>query len=401
MKKALVVVLVLVLAVCSVFAGDFKFLFTELDQHPEILAGFLPTLTTIGVGYDGLDLIEGDLTQLQVTLGGGYTQRALFQDPATGEPLVDDQLLYDTIQMRWNLKFLQGFGDSWVPGKDLVTVYAGYEGRAEKGVNSMVLGEERRRGKSGKTAIPSLDSWFGTTLEGNLIYPDLADDYSAFMTNFYAGAKLNLMDDKMVSNEGATAEIKLQFAPGFIKDGASYYSVTLNGVAGTTLFEISSKKGRNLFSVVAIDRVNVNWTDGDQVPVYASMPVSLGRKVRGFNTNSFNTNFTVVNNLDIRLAGPEPVIDGIFPRLNLFFDMGWHAGNYFNTGHNGVDAASASAMAEKYGLERFLCSTGFQLEMCFFDFIDLGFQLAYLINGANPRNPDSSFITGATFFLDF
>lgn len=404
MKKALVVVLVLALAVCSVFAGDFKFLFTELDQHPEILAGFLPTLTTIGVGYNGLDLIEGNLTQVQVTLGGGYTQRALFQDPATGEPLIDNQMLYDTIQMRWNLKFLQGFGDSWVPEKDLVTAYVGYEGRVEKGVDSMVLGQKRLRGTSGATAIPSLDDWFasyGNTLEGNLIYPDLADDYSAFMTNFYVGAKLNLMDDKMVSNEGATAEIKLQFAPGFIKDGASYYSVTFNGVAGTTLFEIANKKGRNLFSIVAIDRVNVNWTDGDSVPVYASMPVSLGRKVRGFNTNSFNTNFTVVNNLDIRLAGPEPIMDGIFPRLNIFFDMGWHAGNYFNTGHNGISAKTSSAMAEKYGLERFLCSTGFQLEMCFFDFIDLGFQLAYLINGANPRNPGSSFITGATFFLDF
>ncbi len=411
MKKALVVVLVLALAVCSVFAGDFKFLFTELDQHPEILAGFLPTLTTIGVGYNGLDLIEGDLTQVQFTLGGGYTQRVLFQNPVNGEPLIYNQLLYDTIQMRWNLKFLQGFGESWVEGKDLVTVYAGYEGRVEKGVDSMVKGQERLRGYAddtkakGKTAIPTMDDWFNgfsaTAKETTTIYPDLAGDYTAFMTNFYVGAKLNLMDDKMVSNEGGHAEIKLQFAPGFIKDGASYYSITFNAVAGTTLLEVSDKKGRNLFSIVAIDRVNVNWTDGDQVPVYASMPVSLGRKVRGFNTNSFNTNFTVVNNFDIRLAGPEPLLDGIFPRLNLFFDMGWHAGNYFNTGHNGVAAASAAAMAEEYGLERFLCSTGFQFEMCFFDFIDLGFQLSYLINGDNPRNPTQQFITGATFFLDF
>ncbi len=50
MKKAFTVLIVLILAVCSVFAGDFKFLFTELDQHPEILAGFLPTLTAVGVG---------------------------------------------------------------------------------------------------------------------------------------------------------------------------------------------------------------------------------------------------------------------------------------------------------------------------------------------------------------
>ena len=131
MKKALTIVLVLALAVCSVFAGDFKFLFTELDQHPEILAGFLPTLTAIGVGYNGLDLIDGNLTQLQFTIGGGYTQRVLFQDPLTGEPLIANQLLYDDIQLRWNLKFLQGFGQSPVEGLDLVTAYVGYEGRYE------------------------------------------------------------------------------------------------------------------------------------------------------------------------------------------------------------------------------------------------------------------------------
>lgn len=413
MKKALTVVLILALALCSVFAGDFKFLFTELDQHPEILAGFLPTLTAIGAGYEGLSLIEGDLTQFQATIGGGYTQRVLFQNPVTGEPLISDQMLYDQIQVRWNLKFLQGFGDSWVEGKDLVTAYVGYEGRYEKAVDSMKVHEARYRGyadpvtrEEGRTPIPSLDEWFNThyddgsgngTLKGNKIYPDLADDYTAFMTNFYLGARLNLMDDKMVSNEGGLAEIKLQFAPSFLNNKASYYSVTFNAVAGTTLFEMSNKKGLNLFSVVLIDRVNVNWTDGSQVPVYASMPVSLGRKVRGFNTNSYNTNFSVVNNLDIRLAGPEFLLDGVFPRLNLFFDVGWHAGNYFNTGHNGVPAVEAGAM----DLKRFLCSTGFQLEMCIYDFIDLGFQLSYLISGDNMKTPGEKFITGATFFLDF
>ena len=95
MKKALTVVLILALAICSVFAGDFKFLFTELDQHTEILAGFLPTLTAIGAGYEGLSLIEGDLTQFQATIGGGYTQRVLYQNPVTGEPLISDQMLFD------------------------------------------------------------------------------------------------------------------------------------------------------------------------------------------------------------------------------------------------------------------------------------------------------------------
>ena len=402
MKKALTVLIVVLLAICSVFAGDFKFLFTELDQHPEILAGFLPTLTTIGASYEGLSLIDGDLTQIQATIGGGYTQRVLFQDPVTGAPLISNQMIFDQIQLRWNLKFLQGFGSSWVEGLDLVTAYVGYEGRYETAVDSMVLGQNRLRGyldpatkETGATEVPTLDSWFGAAKANNAIYPDLSDDYTALMTNFYLGAKLNMMDDRMVSNEGLTAEVKFQFAPSFLNKKASYYSATFNAVAGTTLFEMSDKKGQNLLSLVIIDRVNVNWTDGSKVPVYASMPVSLGRKVRGFNANSYNTNFTVVNNLDLRFAGPEFLIDGVFPRLNVFFDMGFHAGDYFNTNISSAD------MASDLGLQRFLCSTGVQLEMCFFDFIDLGFQISYLINGDNLRDPGNRFITGATFFLDF
>ncbi len=410
MKKFLLVALVLLLAVGSVFAGDFKFLFTELDQHPEILSGFLPTLTAFGTSYEGFEFIPGRLTQLQMTIGGGYTQRVLFQNPKTGEPLISNQGIYDAVQIRWNLKLLQGFGSSWVEGKDLYTVYFGYEGRYESGTDSMVTGAKRFRGyeisaagekeANSPTAILSMDDWFegfDSSSATTTIYPDLSQgSYNAFMNNFYFGAKLNGMDDKMVSTDGFLAELKVQFAPSFLNKKASYYSITLNGVAAKTLLEIKATSSKNnLFSVVMIDRVNLNWTDGSKVPVYAQMPVSLGRKVRGFNTNSYNTNFTVVNNFDIRLAGPEPFVDGIFPRLNLFFDVGYYAGDYFNT------EISAKEMADKLGLERVLCSAGAQLELSFFDFIDLGFQVAYLINGYNMRNPEQYWITGATFFLDF
>ncbi len=406
LKKALVIALLLVVALGSVFAGDFKFLFTELDQHTEILSGFLPTLTAFGASYEGFEFVPGNLTQLQATIGGGYTQRVIFQNPKTGEPLISYQGIYDCIQVRWNLKLLQGFGASWVEGKDLVTVYAGYEGRYEANTNSMVVGQKRFRGyedeaskTKGVTEIVSLDDWFthfGTTNAESSIYPDLSNDYKAFMNNFYLGVKLNGMDDKMVTSDGFLAELKLQFAPSFLNKSASYYSITLNAVGSKTLFEMKAVDSpNNVFSIVIIDRVNANWTDGSKVPVYAQMPVSLGRKVRGFNTNSYNTNFTVVNNLDIRFAGPEPFMDGIFPRLNLFFDVGYYAGDYFNT------ELSAKTQAEEKGLERILCSAGAQMEISFFDFIDLGFQVSYLINGNNLRNPDQRIITGATFFLDF
>lgn len=405
MKRFLALVVVVMLALSCVFAGDVKFVLGELAQHPEVLFGFCPTLVTVGASYDGLELVEGNLTQLQVIAGGGYAQFVLYQDPSTGEPLLYDQGVYDSIQLRWSLKALQGFGTSWVEGKDLVTVYAGYEGRLEKNIDSMAVGKNRKLGYAGssldvgKTPVKALDVWFndhGAARDSNVIYPDLAGGDTSFMNSFYFGARLNGMDDEMVSNEGVLAELKFQFAPGFANSKASYYSVAFNAVAGTTLFELSSPStGRNVFSIVVLDRVNLSWTDGSKVPVYAQQPVSLGRKVRGFNSGSYNANFAVVNNFDIRFAGPEPLVDGIFPRLNVFFDMGYYAGSYLNTGKSALDMAMA------YGLERFLCSTGVQVEMSFFDTFDLGLQVAYLVNGRNMRDPWSPVIIGATFFLDF
>lgn len=406
MKKVLAFAVVVLIAFSCVFAGDVKFVLGELSQHPEVLFGFCPTLATVGASYEGLGLVDGNLTQLQAIAGGGYAQLVLFQDPSTGEPLLYDQGIYDSIQFRWNLKMLQGFGSSWVEGKDLVTVYAGYEGRFDKNIDSMAVGKERMHGyvdaslsSFGESAVKTLENWFsthGAVRASNAIYPDLAGGDTAFTNSFYVGARLNGMDDRMVSNEGVLAELRLQFAPSFLNKKASYYSITLNAVAGTTLYELEdSSNGRNLFSIVVLDRVNVNWTDGGKVPVYAQQPVSLGRKVRGFNSGSYNTNFTVVNNLDVRFAGPEPFVDGTFPRANLFFDMGFYAGDYLNTG------ISASSMAQKYGLERFLCSTGVQLEVSFFDFFDLGLQVTYLIKGSNLRDPGSRVVMGATFFLDF
>ena len=139
------------------------------------------------MGYNGLDLIEGNLTQVQFTVGGGYTQRVLFQDPVFGEPLITNQLIYDDAQIRWNVKFLQGFGDSPVEGLDLITAYIGYEGRYEKAVNSMKTGELRLRGyadvttdpkTTGPTAIPTMDAWFGSfgiPNTANFIYPEDKD----------------------------------------------------------------------------------------------------------------------------------------------------------------------------------------------------------------------------------
>lgn len=398
MKRFLVILLVALVALSAVPADEFSFLFTELDQHVEILAGFLPTLVTIGESYNGLDLMEGNLTQLQATFGGGYTQRKTYQDPTSGAPLSGDFFVFDAIQTRWNLKFLQGFGDSWVPGKDLVTAYAGYEGRWEKYVDSMVSGQMRNNGVADlsnpvKTQypVPTFANWKGGLLAASPVYSELGNDRTMTATILYAGLRLNGMEDTGVTCDGVLADLNLKYAPkGLSSDNLSFHSATLNIVASKTLWQKRFSDGSNAFSIVIIDRANINWTDGSQVPVFAQGPVSLGRKVRGFNTYSFNTQFSTVNNLDIRFSGPDRMLsflNGIFPRLNLFFDCGYHSGNYFNSDVEG---------------SHFLASAGAQLEMSFWDFIDLGIQAAYVLSPTkNSVTPWTNLIMGATFFLDF
>ena len=384
-KKIMVTAVVLLLAVTSVFAAPLRFVFGDLGQHPEILMGFLPSYLLAGAGYRPVELIEGDVTEIQLLAGLGYNQRKVWQDYLSGEVKKEDPIVYDVLETDWILRFVQGFGDSSVAGKDLLTITAGYEGKLEFALDSMVKGQTRNNGI--QSVIRSLDDRIGT-YDGD-IYPDLRGNRTALGSVLALQLKYDEMDDRMTTTDGFVAKADLKWAPSFLNgalDGkADYYSLTLNAVAAKTVFAYS-ENGKDMFTITLVDRGNVNWTDGPMVPVWAQGPVSLGRKVRGFNTWTYNTQFTAVNNFDVRFAGPNLGVKGIFPRVNLFYDIGYGCGKYFNT---------------QISEGNFLMSTGVQVTVSFFDFIDLGYQVAYLFSGEKFSEGTKKVVGSFTFFLDF
>lgn len=384
-KKIMVTAVVLLLAVTSVFAAPLRFVFGDLGQHPEILMGFLPSYLLAGAGYRPVELIEGDVTEIQLLAGLGYNQRKVWQDYLSGEVVKKDPIVYDVLETDWILRFVQGFGDSSVAGKDLFTITAGYEGKLEFALDSMVKGQTRNNGI--QSVIRSLDDRIGT-YDGD-IYPDLRGNRTALGSVLALQLKYDEMDDRMTTTDGFVAKADLKWAPSFLNgalDGkADYYSLTLNAVAAKTVFAYS-ENGKDMFTITLVDRGNVNWTDGSMVPVWAQGPVSLGRKVRGFNTWTYNTQFTAVNNFDVRFAGPNLGVKGIFPRVNLFYDIGYGCGKYFNT---------------QISEGNFLMSTGVQVTVSFFDFIDLGYQVAYLFSGEKFSEGTKKVVGSFTFFLDF
>ena len=386
-KKLALILLVMTLAISSAFSAPVRFVFGDLGQHPEIMMGFLPSYLLAGAGYRGIQIMEDDVTELQALIGFGYNQRKVWQDKNSGEVIYENPIVYDVLQTDWILRFVQGFGESSVDGKDLITLTAGYEGKVEANIDSMVKGKKRKNNTT--SVITSLNDYLGGSSYSGNIYPDLRGDHMMLANMLSFQVKFDIMDDRMTATDGFVAKFDAKWAPYTLNHAlsgdADFYSLTLNAVGAKTLYEYA-EDGKDIFTITLVDRANINYTDGSLVPVFAQGPVSLGRKVRGFNTWTYNTQFTAVNNFDIRFAGPNLGVKGIFPRANLFFDIGYGCGNYFNT-----DISDSNL----------LMSTGVQVTVSFFDFIDLGYQVAYLIKGNKFSEGDKKVVGSFTFFLDF
>lgn len=386
MKKLFAVLLLSLVVVVSVASAPIHFVFSSLRQHPDILWGFVPTYGVAGVGYTGLSLIEGNTTDFQVLAGGGYQNRIVWQEPLNGTLYESDPIIYDVAGADLSLRFVQGFSKSPVDDKDLLSLTLGYNMKYEAALDSMMKGKTKKLPT--ECEVSDLDTYLGVNYTGD-IYPDLNGNHMLLANELFVRLKLDMMHDDIFNNTGFVSYVEAAWGPKAINsalDGyADYYSLTFNAVGSYTLCQLKSDK-MNWFSITAIDRFNVNYTSGTAIPKYVEYPTSLGRKVRGFNPYTYNSEFTVVNNFDIRIAGPEMGVHGLAPRVNLFFDLGYGCGKQYNTDHYE---------------NNHLASTGAQFTVTFFDFIDLGYQVSYLLVGRKYTIGDNRLSTSVTFFLDF
>ncbi len=387
MKKLVVFLLVLALSF-SLFAGDVHFVFGDIKQHSDILAGFIPSYALLGVGYYLPPIIEGNTTDLRLLVGEGYTQRLLWLDEDSGENNFDNGVWDKSSALRFNvwdnevsLRFLQGFFRSNVGDKDLLTLTLSLNGRYERYYSSSKFLFMNIKG--------NLDSIIAEDYSG-AIYPELNGRKDFLGLEFGANLKLDMMEDTLHTNNGLLVKLDFKFGPSALNNLASghaqYFALTLNAVGAKTLLNVTNESGDSMFSVTVADRAYASYASGDAVPSFVSGPVSLGRNVRGFNTYTYATEFSVVNNFDVRLAGPDVGIKKVAPRINFFVDCGYGWGKVFNT-----------SRYEK----NFLASCGVQATVSFFDFIDLGYEVNYILVDRNKYTQPGKVTTNVTFFLDF
>lgn len=361
MKKKLTLSLLILLLISSfIYAGEYKFLFGALGMHEDQLAGIGPTYLDIGIGKTDITFIENNSTEFQLYAGGGTEKRKLWNDITTGSNDAANQIDVDLVRADLKFRLNQGFF------KDVLTASIAYDGIYEYFKSGAELG-------------------------ANTCYPDLANKNN-LGTYFTTYLKLDFMNDDMFTQDGFSAKADFTYAPEMLNSWigkSDFYSANLDLQFAKTLnITKAYDTDRNLFSLVLVDRVVVNYTDGTAVPTYYRKSISLGRKVRGFSGFSYNNQLTVVNNLDLRISVFE--IDEIsfarvFPRFNFFFDAGYGMLNYVNT-----------TTPE----ENLIASTGVQATISVSDFADLGYQFAYILAGDNFES-GSKVVGSLTLMLDF
>ncbi len=349
------------MVISPVVAGDFGFVLDEFDVNSDVFIGFAPTFLTAGLDYSGLQLLDGQSTDIIFIAGGGYTQREIWRDE-TGAVLsyadsaefdsdVDNRI-FNVITGEWKLLLEQGIFWSDATYDDLITVYGGYMGRYEKYLEN-----------KGGAASYFLDS------TNDAIYPEAEQLVSNTLT---CGIRLETKVNEKVLTRGFDLELSASYAPAWMMNTlfdstVDYYSATGTLTSYLPLYENRRDDGMNLVSVFLADRVRADYIEGPAVPVYAQKKPSLGYKMRGFESSSYATSFTVVNNFDIRITGPEFIISGLFPRAAVFCDVGYYDGHYAND-----PSDTDSGM---------LLSTGGEIALSVLDFLNVGLRANYVLLG--------------------
>lgn len=368
MNKKLVLFILLACLLPLSLSASWSFVYDSWDGHPRIAAGLVPTGIRAGVVNDALSLFADWETDFCLLGKVGYQERLVWQNPVSGSLLTANPLVYDQLLFDWTLGLNQYFGAS-----QKHSLFVGYRGSYEKALDSMIVGNTLDSG-----TVQSISSFFSG---GNAVYGQL----SGIGTNIGFAYHYNDLDDSYTTSDGYAASALLWFGPMLLNTNASYARLEGEVRAAKTLLTLT-ESGKNLYSIVLADRLNISGVFGSSIPLSVQQTTSLGSKVRGFGTFQFPTDYSVANQFDLRFNGPEPFFSGLFPRMVLFFDIGYGWGELYNT-----------SLPES-GL---IASAGVSVTFAVRSYMDIGYEMAYLLTGENYEYPGARMVGKIVARLSF
>lgn len=360
-KKILLLFIVLVISVSGLSAGDIGFVFEDARFHSDYLFGFAPLYWRMGIDYSGLEFLEGQHTNLIAVVGGGLISSEVWTN-SLGNPVTpstdnasdtfSDLNSYSKWQADFSLKLKQGFiqEEGREDDKPLLAAYAKY------GFH-FTSPHENPEGTDSIFLSGSSDA-----------YPDNQGTVSNVMI---AGIEVDRLDKGDVYS-GFNVDGSASYAPSWffndIVGTTDFISLNLTAKGYIPLLDVQRDSSElALLGIYLADRVRADYTTGNAIPAFYQEKPSMGDKMRGFESNSLGTEFSIVNNFEIRFYGIE-FIDNINPVFIAFFDAGYFIGDYYNTSYPGSG---------------FVCSTGFQVALNIIDFAQIGYSFEFPLVGTN------------------
>ncbi len=377
-KRILLIFIIAIVLVSPLLAKKIEPVIGGVKMYPDFWKGPTPSYLEGGIAYNFGPVVNDRDTRLIAVIGGGYIQREQYRtfDGLKIDPLSSpNSVIYDVATVLWKLGYSQEFLSSEYSDDALLTTTVAYEGRWEKAFDPY-----------DSTKHPSV---LGSLGNG---YSEASGADHMFLSNaILADLVLNMHKDTGTYQQGFWGKLETVISPNFLNSAlsgsANFGSIRLDLVGSYTPYQLRSEKGLNYFSVTLIDRLSSQIVIGNKVPSYfIGSKSTMGSKVRGYEEASYNSKLSFVNNLEIRLNGPDMGIKNLFPRLIIFNDLGFGTLGYTSNEDTGSS---------------FIGSVGAALTISIFDAFDIGYQVAYTFGDSKYKNPTNKLYHGLVMGLAF
>jgi hypothetical protein len=354
-------------------AGPFFYRLQGLRRYFAWGRDLIPTGIDVTLGYRLPPWFEGVDTILQGTVGGGYegfgTFRGIDYTPNVQEPTgptadPSGSLEFNSPNFQWELGLRQGI--LWNPHtrRNLVEAFLFYRGRYDR-----YLGGRHYWGSDDATIAAieaSHDAW-QAGYQGD-------DARGVFGNSFLAGLAFDDLrfGRRSKAYEGTYAEASVELSPYFpsVMGASDFWRVNFSTKTFWILYEGRPEREKNWLTIYAGSYLSIDYADARRyMPMYVMQSFGgtelrdgLAHSVRGFEDHSWDTQFKVVHNFELRFNLPVIYSRGerdLLPGIVLYLDMGygkWYWGDPSHTPGGFLSSAGIGLFVDLFG---FLSVSGY------------------------------------------